>query len=214
MVFGPKTKSIRLLYGDTNFLLASTGLAPVARVFRANGMFDPDLTGLGHQPRGFDQLMAMYQKFSVTGIKVEAWLHAPEPGQSYVSPLPYILFSESSTVPTTFPDILETPTAVFADGCFGGTETASGTAASTGEGKYMSIYFDMVKLRGSGKDRQAYINDDQNQGSSSADPANQGYVHIGWIRNGGSSADTCTVGLTVRLTYYATLLEPVLPPIS
>jgi len=33
--------------------------------FWANGLYDPNATGTGHQPRGFDQLMTMYTFFTV-----------------------------------------------------------------------------------------------------------------------------------------------------
>jgi hypothetical protein len=35
-------------------------------VFSANGVYDPNITGGGHQPAGFDQYMALYEKFTVT----------------------------------------------------------------------------------------------------------------------------------------------------
>lgn len=38
--------------------------------FSANGCYDPDLTGIGHQPRGFDELMALYQHYTVVGSKI------------------------------------------------------------------------------------------------------------------------------------------------
>ena len=38
-------------------------------VFSANGMYDPDLTGVGHQPRGFDEVMPLYDHYTVIGSK-------------------------------------------------------------------------------------------------------------------------------------------------
>lgn len=211
MLFGPKTKSLKMLYGDVNYSLSGTGALPVLRDFSANGLFDPDITGTGHQPRGYDQLMTLYKKYVVTGVKVEAWFAAPNAGESVVQPLPFIMYRETNASITNFTDIMERPNLVFADGCFAGTESAGGTVTSTGKGKYLSVYFDVVKLKGMGKSREEFLHEDSLQGTVSANPSDMGYISIGWIRNGGASIDTCTVPVTVRLTYYSTLLEPITP---
>lgn len=39
-------------------------------IFSCNGLYDPDITGVGHQPAGFDQLMAMYDHYTVIGAKI------------------------------------------------------------------------------------------------------------------------------------------------
>lgn len=39
-------------------------------LFSCNGMYDPDITGTGHQPLGFDQLMALYNHYEVLGSKI------------------------------------------------------------------------------------------------------------------------------------------------
>lgn len=38
-------------------------------VFSANGMYDPNITGVGHQPSGFDQMMTFFDHYCVTGSK-------------------------------------------------------------------------------------------------------------------------------------------------
>jgi len=38
--------------------------------FTANGMYDPDLTGGGHQPMYFDQMSALYNHYVVIGSKI------------------------------------------------------------------------------------------------------------------------------------------------
>ena len=39
--------------------------------FRTNSMYDPDRTGIGHQPRGFDQYAVNYNHYTVIGSKIK-----------------------------------------------------------------------------------------------------------------------------------------------
>jgi len=43
--------------------------------FRANGMWDPDASGLGHQPMGFDQWSLLYNHYIVLGSKIQVFFH-------------------------------------------------------------------------------------------------------------------------------------------
>ena len=55
-------------------IILKPGIAGISayHVFSLNGMYDPDITGVfGHQPRGFDQLMALYEHYVVIGAKVQ-----------------------------------------------------------------------------------------------------------------------------------------------
>ncbi|HIB64067.1 MAG TPA: hypothetical protein EYO33_02820 [Phycisphaerales bacterium] len=42
----------------------------IQQAFRANGMYDPNSTGVGHQPRGFDEFMKVYKTFTVLGSSI------------------------------------------------------------------------------------------------------------------------------------------------
>lgn len=44
--------------------------------FRLNSVYDPDFTGIGTQPRYFDQLSALYSTYLVTGCKADATWHS------------------------------------------------------------------------------------------------------------------------------------------
>lgn len=62
----PKTWKLNLRYFE-NALSINPGAGGGADeyVFSANGLYDPNVTGTGHQPLGFDQLMAMYNHYTV-----------------------------------------------------------------------------------------------------------------------------------------------------
>ena len=40
--------------------------------FNLNNLYDPNETGAGHQPLGFDELMSIYEKYTVVGAKITA----------------------------------------------------------------------------------------------------------------------------------------------
>lgn len=67
--FMPGRKSARLVY-CSDALGATTTVAIQWHDFAANGMYDPDITGVGHQPMGFDQLAAIYQRYRVNACKI------------------------------------------------------------------------------------------------------------------------------------------------
>lgn len=66
----------KLRYSDT--LSLSSGVTTSVRVYNAGGIYDPDVLPGGHQPRGFDQLMPLYDHFVVIGAKIRVqFVHAP-----------------------------------------------------------------------------------------------------------------------------------------
>lgn len=65
----PAKMLTKLLYCEQVILDAPAG-SSATHVFSANGMFDPNTSAGGHQPRGFDQLMALYDHYVVIGSKI------------------------------------------------------------------------------------------------------------------------------------------------
>lgn len=81
----PSKKIARLRYVQTISLNPGAGGIAVHQ-FRANSLYDPDLTGVGHQPFGFDQLALQYDHYVVLGSKIKAQYlptgtSAGQPGQ-------------------------------------------------------------------------------------------------------------------------------------
>lgn len=69
-LFGLRTRK-RLQYFDT-VLFTGAANAVASYVVSANGAYDPDVTGTGHQPMGFDQMMVFYNHYTVMNARVRA----------------------------------------------------------------------------------------------------------------------------------------------
>lgn len=69
----PKKLTATLKYHEQIYLPSLTGSYSVMN-FCLNGLFDPNLSGVGHQPLYFDQYMAIYNHYTVIGAKVKVTL--------------------------------------------------------------------------------------------------------------------------------------------
>lgn len=65
----PRAQLRKFTYVDTVGLGSTVGALDVHQ-FRANSLFDPDLTGTGHQPFGFDQAALYYNHYDVLSAKI------------------------------------------------------------------------------------------------------------------------------------------------
>jgi len=65
----PNRLNARLEYWDYQSLDPSAG-AFGTYVFCPSSLYDPNYTGVGHQPMGFDQLAAVYAHYAVTKCKI------------------------------------------------------------------------------------------------------------------------------------------------
>lgn len=65
--FPAKVKSLHR-YNETILLTATSGVL-TTYAFSCNGMYDPNISGTGHQPLYFDQLSAIYNHYTVIGSK-------------------------------------------------------------------------------------------------------------------------------------------------
>lgn len=70
-----RSKKVNLRYCDEISINPAVSGIPTRHVFRANSLFDPDFTGTGHQPLGYDQWGVFYNKYTVIGssITIEAF---------------------------------------------------------------------------------------------------------------------------------------------
>lgn len=64
----PKQSLIKLNYSVLTFNTSTSSAAPTQHAFRAS-LFDPDLTGIGHQPMGRDQLAELYKRYQIMAMQ-------------------------------------------------------------------------------------------------------------------------------------------------
>lgn len=68
------SRKVNLRYCQEILMNPAAAGVPIFNYFRANSLFDPDFSGVGHQPLGFDQWTPFYNHYTVIGatITVEA----------------------------------------------------------------------------------------------------------------------------------------------
>jgi len=65
----PDVTCIKFVYSDARMITASSNQAEY--VYRPNSLFDPDFSGVGGQPDGFDQWKALYGVYRVVAVDYE-----------------------------------------------------------------------------------------------------------------------------------------------
>lgn len=189
MVFSPVRVRRRLRYHD-NVSLVISGGAVSSYVFSANSLFDPNTTGTGHQPMGYDQAMLFHNHYLVE--KARCIVRALNTAAGAVT---FCLKADGSSTPvTTVDNIIE----------FGGVTFDTLEAKATyGSAK---VFNEEVSIpRWEGIPRKVFMASDSLRGQATTSPVEQVYFHLqGWDPNGISG----TVNLDVTLDYLAWFLEP------
>jgi len=90
----PKTRTISLPYSDQGSFVNVSGLRR-DYTFRLNSIFDPDFSGVGHQPLAHDQWQLFYNHYVVTRCSWEVEL-APQNGNLLAG----FYVSDDSAIPT------------------------------------------------------------------------------------------------------------------
>lgn len=74
------TMYVKLVYPTG--LSISSGVGSAFRVFRGNSCFDPDQTGTGSQPLGYDEWAGLFANYRVTASSIKAMMHVDTPNTS------------------------------------------------------------------------------------------------------------------------------------
>lgn len=174
-----------------NGLGLNPGIAAVSSyVFDLNSLFDPNVSGVGHQPAGFDQMMSIYEEYCVYGVKYRIW------GANSETSLEAI---HGVTITDQATGLTADPRVYLENG-----QTQWQCVASRGGGNISSFsgYVDVPKVHG--VELKTYMNSDGFKGTASASPADRAFLHI-WAAPMNATSDIGDQVFYVELTYFAEL---------
>lgn len=160
-------------------------------VFSANGLFDPNVTGIGHQPRGFDELMQMYDHYLVTSCKMTIWINSSENGGNG-NLLMVLSVRDNVSAITSQPDVLEYRYIKVAQ-----------TDSVSKQGGFLTITCRPGKFLGFTNMR----NEKDLQGNVGANPTEGAFIYIHCGAVDGAN-DPGNVQAQVRIEYETLLMEP------
>jgi len=107
-IHSPDTLRRTLRYTENRVITGSSG-ALALYSFGANALYDPNITGTGHQPLAFDQYMALYSVYHVLACRVTLNLY----NQTTVPAIAGAAFALTPTGPSDAAGYVETGQCVF-----------------------------------------------------------------------------------------------------
>jgi len=186
----PKKLKSKFIYTTALYNIASSGPAPVTHVFSLNGLYDPEVATGGNQPRGFDQLMLLYDHYVVIGVKARIdFTNASTTNPVYC----YAAVRDSASVSTNYRDYMED------------AKTKWKILDTEGSGRgvnSMNMVCNPNKFLG----RSKPMADPDLKGDVTTNPTEQAYLHVGGLCTDLFTASN--INAVVTLEYTAVLIEP------
>lgn len=183
----PDRMRVKLNYQQRITLSPAAG-SLANNVFRLNSLYDPDQTGTGAQPVGFDQLSALYQKYKVYGAKVRAKA-----------------VSQGTTNPTSMFDfalvpLLEAPTwSNFEDATGNPYRKWTMSGNSNVRPASLTAYWSIARLFG-----ERLADDDYSAGIA-ASPTNTALLYV--VAQPVDRASSMTIVVDISITFYCEMFQ-------
>lgn len=187
-VFNGGKRKAMLRYMENALAITSTTGSVGTYVFSANGMYDPNITGTGHQPMGFDQIMLSYNHYVARHAKIQVLFR----NTSTTYPVVVLSRCAAATAVTDQQRILEEGNYV---------KTALLPAGVQGCTKILALDMNIAKFGGV----DDLLDRDDYQGDTAANPVEQSYFHIQVFTE---DFTTATVNFEVIIEYDAVFTEP------
>lgn len=191
----PNKFATKLRYVGQANLNPTTGGLAAAHIINAIGCYQPDITGGGHQPRGFDQIMAMYDHYQVIGAKITVQFMQAY-GSTY-NPIYIGIALKDDLTPYVDPnDYLEGRNLV-------STVMPAHYVNNPATSRSLSKTFSLRKFLSVTK----AMSSNQYRGTSSSNPNDSAYFHI-FAAPVNSSADEPALVINFRIDYIVVFTEP------
>lgn len=184
---------VKFTYADSFTLNPAAALAD-QYIYSCNGIYDPDITGIGHQPRGFDQVMSLYDHYVVIGAKLT--LYAWNPDTTYGN-MTTVHIQDDATTTTDPEDIME-------------RRNAKMKILSSRNGGIDNAIITYQVNPNTFLGRSKPLADPDLKGSTAANPTEQAYFVISTF-GVSNTADTGGISGRVKIEYTAVLIEPQQP---
>lgn len=192
----PNRFRVVLPYGTQRTLSTTLGVA--TSVFSTNGLWDPDITGIGHQPRGFDEFMLMYNSYTGIGLSAELIFENETTNDGHIVGA-YVTDSAGSF--TSVDDIIENANVFYkkVEGQSDGGPSIVTVRLSVAPHKFLSI--------------SDPLDNSDIKGDSTSNPTKQVFLHV-FAYPINSSASGGNIRFQAKLKYITILSDPNLPPAS
>lgn len=193
-----KSKLVHLRYAEEiQFDLLSSSIG--SYTFSANGMYDPNITGTGHQPSGFDQNMLFYNHYTVIASRCRAKFFAST-GSNVVPAYFDVMLTDNGTTASGFASKTDFIESRFAHG---DTMLQIGTERGySAVNPWREQRFGAKKFFG----KKDIVGDDLYRGTTASNPTEQAFFEIVLSSIAGNNPGTLDV--LVVIDYIAVLTEP------
>lgn len=187
----PRKSLVKLRYCTRVPINPAAGVTN-SHIFRANSLFDPDSTGVGHQPLGFDQWINFYKEYCVLGSKIT------------VTPI-----NISTTIPLQFgvvlrqfqlPGMAVDPTLLIEQGDSNWKYVGNLNNSAT---KSVSLKFSTKRFLGV----KNPIDEKDLRGDDTVNPSMEGFYQV-WCAAADGAADPASIVFQVTIDYIAMFIQP------
>lgn len=176
-------------YFDEGVFLNPGISSPSMQIFNLSSLYDPDTTGTGHQPMGFDQLIPLYDHYTVHRAKVRVTFTSNDATYPQFAVL---ALSDTSTLPSNLGTVIENGRCQYKIlGPRGGSKQVVELTLEVDHSQFFA---------------RSVFAGDKYMGTASTSPSDAVFLHVGL--QGYAATDTNGAYVFTEIIYESRLSEP------